>query len=171
MSETGNPATLVVWGGFVLAFVFGAVANKTNFCTMGAISDVVNMEHWGRMRMWLLTIAVAILGTSLLAYYGQIDIAKSVYQRPTLSWLSLIVGGCLFGVGMTIAAGCTNKNLIRVGGGSVRALVVLVFLAISGYMTLKGLFGQWRATFLDPIAIDLTTLGLSNQSLATCSPS
>ncbi len=167
MSETGNPATLVVWGGFVLAFVFGAVANKTNFCTMGAISDVVNMEHWGRMRMWLLTIAVAILGTSLLAYYGQIDIAKSVYQRPTLSWLSLIVGGCLFGVGMTIAAGCTNKNLIRVGGGSVRALVVLVFLAISGYMTLKGLFGQWRATFLDPIAIDLTTLGLSNQSLAT----
>lgn len=167
MSETVNPATLVVWGGFLLAFIFGAVANKTNFCTMGAISDVVNMSHWGRMRMWLLTIAVAILGTSLLSYFGQIDIAKSVYQRPTLSWLSLLLGGSLFGVGMTIAAGCTNKNLIRVGGGSVRALVVLVFLAISAYMTLKGLFGQWRASFLDPIAIDLTTLGLSNQSLAT----
>ena len=167
MSETANPATLVVLGGFVLAFIFGAVANKTNFCTMGAISDIVNMAHWGRMRMWLLTIAVATVGTSLLSYFGQVDLAKSVYQRPTLAWLSLLVGGGLFGVGMTIAAGCTNKNLVRVGGGSVRSLVVLVFLAISAYMTLKGLFGQWRVSFLDPVAIDLSTWGMSNQSLAT----
>ena len=86
MSESANPATWVVLGGFVLAFIFGAVANKTNFCTMGAISDVVNMAHWGRMRMWLLTIAVAMLGTSLLSYFEQIDISKSVYQRPTLAW-------------------------------------------------------------------------------------
>jgi uncharacterized membrane protein YedE/YeeE len=167
MSESANPATWVVLGGFVLAFIFGAVANKTNFCTMGAISDVVNMAHWGRMRMWLLTIAVAMLGTSLLSYFGQIDISKSVYQRPTLAWLSLLLGGSLFGVGMTIAAGCTNKNLVRVGGGSVRSLVVLVFLAISAYMTLKGLFGQWRASYLDPVAIDLSTWGMSNQGLPT----
>jgi uncharacterized membrane protein YedE/YeeE len=160
-----NPATLVVWGGFVLAFIFGAVANKTNFCTMGAISDVVNMEHWGRMRMWLLTIAVAMIGANLLYYFGLIDLSKSVYQRPTLNWLSLLVGGGLFGVGMTIAAGCTNKNLVRVGGGSVRSLVVLVFLAISAYMTLKGLFGQWRVSYLDPVAIDLSKWGLSTQSL------
>ena len=167
MSEGMNPATLVVWGGFVLAFVFGAVANKTNFCTMGAISDVVNMEHWGRMRMWLLTIAVAVIGANLLHYFGLIDLSKSVYQRPVLPWLSLLLGGALFGVGMTIAAGCTNKNLVRVGGGSLRSVVVLTVLAISAYMTLKGLFGQWRASFLDPVSIDLSQWGMSNQSLST----
>jgi len=32
--------------------------NKTHFCTMGAVSDVVNMGDWNRMRMWLLAIAV-----------------------------------------------------------------------------------------------------------------
>ncbi len=165
MSEGMNPSTLVVWGGFVLAFIFGAVANKTNFCTMGAISDVVNMEHWGRMRMWLLTIAVAVIGANLLYYFGLIDLSKSVYQRPVLPWLSLLLGGTLFGVGMTIAAGCTNKNLVRVGGGSLRSVVVLAFLAISAYMTLKGLFGQWRASFLDPVAIDLSQWGLSAQGL------
>ena len=53
-----------------LAFIFGAVANKANFCTMGAVSDIVNMGHWGRMRMWLLAIAVAILGANLLAARG-----------------------------------------------------------------------------------------------------
>ncbi len=165
MSEGMNPATLVVWGGFVLAFLFGAVANKTNFCTMGAISDVVNMEHWGRMRMWLLTIAVAVLGTNLLYYFGLIDLSKSVYQRPVLPWLSLLLGGALFGVGMTIAAGCTNKNLVRVGGGSLRSVVVLTFLAISAYMTLKGLFGQWRASYLDPVAVDLSQWGFTAQGL------
>ncbi len=165
MSEAMSPATIVVWGGFVLAFVFGAVANKTNFCTMGAISDVVNMEHWGRARMWLLAIVVAMIGANLLHYYELIDLTKSVYQRPSLSWLSLLLGGTLFGVGMTMAAGCANKNLVRVGGGSLRSLVVLVFLAISAYMTLKGLFGQWRSSYLDPVSIDLSQWGMTTQSL------
>lgn len=160
-----NPASMVIWGGFFLAFIFGAVANKTNFCTMGAISDVVNMEHWGRARMWMLTIAVAMIGANLLYYFGLIDLSKSVYQRPSLPWLSLLVGGSLFGVGMTIAAGCTNKNLVRVGGGSLRSLVVLVFLAISAYMTIKGLFGQWRSSYLDPVTVDLSAFGMTNQSL------
>ncbi|WP_119353146.1 YeeE/YedE family protein [Azohydromonas sediminis] len=162
-----DPSSLVVWGGFGLAFVFGAIANRSNFCTMGAVSDVVNMGHWGRMRMWLLAIAVAIVGTNLLFLAGLIDVPKTIYQRPTLSWLSLLVGGVLFGVGMSLAGGCANKNLIRAGGGSVRSLVVLTFLAISAYMTLKGLFGQWRASFLDPVSLDLGKMGLSDQSLAS----
>ena len=160
-------SSLVVWGGFGLAFVFGAVANRSNFCTMGAVSDVVNMGHWGRMRMWLLAIAVAVIGTNLLFYFGLIDLPKSIYQRPRVNWLSLLVGGAAFGVGMSLASGCANKNLVRAGGGSVRSLVVLTFLGISAYMTLKGLFGQWRADWLDPVAIDLAAFGLNDQSLAS----
>ncbi|MCW5665943.1 MAG: YeeE/YedE family protein [Piscinibacter sp.] len=167
MELATNPAVVVVAGGFALAFIFGAVANRSNFCTMGALSDVVNMGHWGRMRMWLLAIAVAIVGANALAQAGLVDLGKSIYQRPSLSWLSLIVGGTLFGVGMSLAGGCANKNLIRVGGGSVRSLVVLTFLAISGYMTLKGLFGQWRAAWLDPVALDLTRFGWADQGLPT----
>ena len=167
MNDAANPTNIVVWGGFALAFIFGAVANKANYCTMGAVSDVVNMGHWGRMRMWLLTIAVAVVGANLLYYGGLIDLSKSVYQRPTLPWLSLLVGGTLFGVGMTLAAGCVNKNLIRLGAGSLRSLVVLAFMAIAAYMTLKGLFGQWRAAWLDPVAIDLAAAGLKDQGLSS----
>ncbi len=159
--------TLVIGGGFVAAFAFGLVAAKTNFCTMGALSDIVNMGHWGRMRMWLLAVAVAIAGTTALAYTGLVDLAKSVPQRPVLPWLSLVVGGLVFGVGMTLAGGCANKNLLRVGGGSLRSLVVLVFLAISSYMTLKGLFGQWRATLLDPVSLNLGERGWADQGLST----
>jgi uncharacterized membrane protein YedE/YeeE len=167
---TASPAALtatVVWGGFALAFVFGAVAHRANFCTMGALSDIVNMGHWGRMRMWLLAIAVAMLGTAALVASGQIDTARAIVQRPNLNWLSLLVGGLAFGVGMTLGGGCANRNLIRAGGGSVRSMVVLVFLAIAAYMTLKGLFGQWRAALLDPVTISLAGLGWKDQSLAT----
>ena len=160
-------ATIVIWGGFVLAFIFGLVANKTNFCVMGAVSDVVNIGHWGRMRMWLLAIAVAMLGAGWLSYSGQIDLARSIPQRPTLAWLSLLVGGLCFGVGMTLSGGCANKNLVRVGGGSLRSVVVLVFLAIASYMTLKGLFGQWRASLLDPVSLNLADFGWKDQSLGT----
>jgi uncharacterized membrane protein YedE/YeeE len=159
--------TIVVAGGFVLAFIFGLVAAKTNFCTMGALSDIVNMGHWGRMRMWLLAIAVAIAGTTWLSYSGQVDLAKSVTQRPVLAWLSMALGGLVFGVGMTLAGGCANKNLVRLGGGSARSLVVLVFMAIASYMTLKGLFGQWRSTLLDPLSINLGERGWPDQGLGT----
>lgn len=165
MDGATNLATVVVWGGLALGLVFGAVANKINFCTMGAISDIVNMEHWGRMRLWLLVIAVALLGSSLLHYFGQVDLGKAVYQRPVLPWFSMLLGGTLFGIGMTLAGGCVNKNLIRVGGGNLRSLVVLLVTAVAAYMTMKGLFAQWRASYLDPVSLDLAALGMQNQGL------
>jgi len=166
-SAPADLASIVAWGGFVLAFVFGAIANRTNFCTMGAISDIVNMGHWGRMRMWLLAIAVAVAGSAALSLTGLVDLSRAVVQRPVLPWLSLATGGLLFGVGMTLAGGCANKNLVRLGGGSVRSLVVLAFMGIAAYMTLKGLFAQWRATLLDPVAVDLSAAGWKDQALGT----
>ncbi len=165
MVSGGDPAAVVLWGGLAIGLAFGAIAGKTNFCTMGALSDVVNMGHWGRLRMWLLAIAVAMLGTGWLQYAGLIDLGKSIYVRPALPWLSLLLGGALFGIGMTLAGGCANKNLVRLGGGSVRSLVVLVFVGLAAYMTLKGLFGQWRATLLDPVVVDLGGLGLKDATL------
>jgi hypothetical protein len=167
LSGTSNLGAWVAWGGFALGFVFGAVANRTNFCTMGAVSDVVNMGSWGRMRMWLLAIAVAILGTHALQLAGLIDLSKSFYVRPNLTWLSYILGGALFGVGMTLGSGCGSKTLVRVGGGSLKSAVVFLFLGIAAYMTLKGLFAIWRTSWIDPVSIDLAARGLPRSDLPT----
>ncbi|MBS0326255.1 MAG: YeeE/YedE family protein [Proteobacteria bacterium] len=153
-----DPAHLpaVVTGlAFVLAFVFGAVAQRVNFCTMGAVSDVVNMGDWGRMRMWVLAIAVAIAGTGIMQSMGVIDTAKTIYTGERIPWLSHIVGGFLFGFGMTLGSGCGSKTLIRTGAGNLKSLVVLVFLAISAYMTLKGAFAPWRVNDLDTFRLDV----------------
>ncbi len=167
MSSASNLGTIVAWGGFILGFVFGAVANRTNFCTMGSVSDIVNMGSWGRMRMWLLAIAVAILGTHALQLAGLIDLSKSFYVRPNFTWLSYILGGFLFGVGMTLGSGCGSKTLVRLGGGSLKSVVVFVFFGIAAYMTLKGLFAIWRLAFIDPVAVDLAARGIPRQDLPT----
>ena len=143
--------TLVPWLAFALAFVFGAAAQRCNFCTMGAISDAVNFGDKRRLRMWLLAIAVAIAGAAALQIAGLVDLSKTLYTGNRVSWLSLAVGGFLFGFGMTLASGCGSKTLIRAGAGNVKSMMVLVFLAIGAYMTLKGAFAPWRANGLDTV--------------------
>jgi uncharacterized membrane protein YedE/YeeE len=69
----------VLWAAFILSAVFGAIAQRTHFCTMGAISDVVNMGDWTRMRQWVLAIGVAMLGFAVLVATGQMDPAKTLY--------------------------------------------------------------------------------------------
>ena len=145
----------VTWGAFALAFVFGAVGNKTNFCTMGAVSDWVNMGSLSRMRMWLLAIAVAILGSTGLAAAGLVDFSKSIYTGANLMWLSHLLGGFLFGVGMTLGSGCGSKTLIRVGAGNLKSLVVYVFLGIAAYMTLRGILGAFRVGVLEKVTVTL----------------
>jgi len=143
----------IVWWGFGLGIVFGFIANKTNFCTMGAISDVVNMGHWGRMRAWLLAIAVAMIGTNVLAYFGYLDLSKTIYTGNSFPWLAYIVGGLCFGVGMTLASGCANRTLVRVGGGNLRSVVVFIYLGFAALMTLRGILGQFRVTVLQAPAV------------------
>ncbi|MBC7803840.1 MAG: YeeE/YedE family protein [Candidatus Parcubacteria bacterium] len=124
---------------------------------MGAVSDWVNMGDLNRMRMWLLAIGVAILGANALHLAGIVDLSKSIYTGPGFTWLSYLVGGFLFGVGMTLASGCGSKTLIRIGAGNLKSVVVFVIAGIAAYMTLRGLLGAFRVGVLEKAAINLST--------------
>jgi uncharacterized membrane protein YedE/YeeE len=150
-----NLGTIVAGYGLALGVILGFIANKTNFCTMGAVSDVVNMGHWGRLRAWLLAIAVAMIGTNALAYFGSVDLSKTIYTGSNFPWLAYIVGGLCFGVGMTLASGCGNKTLVRIGGGNLKSVVVFVFLGFAAITTLKGILGAFRVNVLQASAVTL----------------
>lgn len=156
-ADPAKLAPLVTGGAFLLAFVFGAVGNKTNFCTMGAVSDWLNMGDRNRMRMWLLAIGVAILGAQGLQLAGLIDLSKSIYPGPNFTWLSYVVGGFLFGVGMTLGSGCGSKTLIRIGAGNLKSVVVFLVAGIAAYMTLRGILGAFRVGVLEKASVTLST--------------
>lgn len=124
---------------FAAAFVMGAVANKTNFCTMGAVSDLVNMGDSGRMRAWMLAMAVALLGVVIFEAggFGSVDSTIPPYRGNNFAWLEYIVGGVLFGIGMTLGSGCGNKTLIRAGGGNIKSVFLFIVIAICAYFMLN----------------------------------
>ncbi|MCX7900736.1 MAG: YeeE/YedE family protein, partial [Burkholderiaceae bacterium] len=148
-------AQQVLWAAFALACVFGAVAQKIGFCTMGAVADWVNFGDTTRMRQWLLAIATAVAGTQLLAAVGLIDTTDAIYTGPRLTWLAYVVGGLCFGFGMVLAGGCGSRTLVRIGGGSLKALVVFLALGLSAYVTMRGVLALVRAGVLEPLALEL----------------
>jgi uncharacterized membrane protein YedE/YeeE len=157
MQESELPGLLsqVLWAAFALAAIFGAVAQRTHFCTMGAVADIVNMGDWTRMRMWLLAIAVAVLGFNLMVALGWVRTADSLYGGARLPWLSMLTGGLMFGLGMVLASGCGNKTLVRVGGGSLKALTVFVVMGVAAYASLRGITAVLRVNTVDRVVLEL----------------
>lgn len=156
-------------GVFAIALVMGATAHKTHFCTMGAVSDWVNMGDTGRLRAWLLAIAVAILGVASLEASGLIVIGTSTfppYRTPNFAWLRYLVGGFLFGVGMTLGSGCGNKTLLRLGSGNLKSLVVLIATAACAYLMLwTDFYGTVFHPWVSASSIDLGRYGIRSQAL------
>jgi uncharacterized membrane protein YedE/YeeE len=142
----------------------GAVVNKTNFCTMGAVSDWVNMGDTGRFRAWLLAIAVAMLGVVGLEYFGFVSPGNAFppYRAGQLIWAENLLGGVLFGIGMTLASGCGNKTLVRLGAGNIKSLMVAAVIAVIAYFMVNPFPGSDQTLFtvlfydwIRPLAVDL----------------
>ncbi|MEE9421573.1 MAG: YeeE/YedE family protein, partial [Gammaproteobacteria bacterium] len=156
--------SVFLWSVFAIAVVMGAVVNKTNFCTMGAVSDWVNMGDMGRFRAWMFAIAVALLGVVVLEYFGLVkpDAAFPPYRSGQFIWAENLLGGILFGIGMTLASGCGNKALIRIGGGNIKSIMVALIIAVIAYFMINPFPGTDQTLFtllfynwIRPLAMDL----------------
>ena len=159
-----------LWSTFIISILLGIVVNKTNFCTMGAVSDMVNMNDYSRFRAWLLAIAVALIGVSVFEYMEMVNVTDSFppYRSSQLIYIENILGGIMFGIGMTFASGCGNKTLIRIGGGNIKSILVFFIIAIIAYyMTTpfpnsdKTLYSVLFYDWVNPLAISLE----SNQDI------
>ncbi|WP_035691987.1 YeeE/YedE family protein [Azospirillum halopraeferens] len=153
--EEVSVRTLVAGLAFLAGIVFGATAQKTHFCTMGAISDMVVMEDFRRFRSWLLAIAVAMVLSQAMWSAGLINLDASIYRTANLGWAGAILGGLMFGFGMTLAGGCGNKTLVRIGGGNLKSIVVFMIVGVTAYMTLRGLIALARIELESATNVDL----------------
>lgn len=151
--------------GFFGATVFGAIASRTQFCTMGAISDWINMGSLTRFRVWFLAMGLAMIVTQILYLTGSIDLGESIYHTTSFTWLGYIAGGLLFGIGMTIGSGCGQRTVVRLGGGNLKSLIVLLVMGLTAYMTLRGILSIVRLNINEPTTWQLSDAGLASQGL------
>ncbi len=162
--ELSTVQIVALWA-FVLAVLFGAIAYKTNFCTMGAVSDWVNMGDKRRLRAWFLAIGIAILGTQGLVASGAVEVGQAISLTPNFSWLACLVGGALFGIGMTLGSGCAQRSLVRFGAGNLKSLVVVVLMGITAFTAFRGVLAFVPREVLWPVQIKLEEHDVLDQSL------
>ena len=162
----------LIWA-FLIALIVGAVANKTNFCTMGAVSDCINTGDTGRMRAWVFAIGMAIAIVALLEVLAQVDLSlvedgktgKPPYTTPQFVWLRYVVGGLLFGIGMTLGSGCGNKTLVRIGGGNLKSIFVFLVMGVGAYLMIYTDFGFYIFLQWMPV-IDFKDYGIPSQGIS-----
>ncbi len=162
--------TQVLLLGVVLGAALGAVSNGTSFCTMGAVSDWVNMGDMRRLRSWFLAISIAMIGIVLLESGSIIDISggRPPYRSSMFFWPRFLLGGLMFGVGMTLASGCTNKLLVRAGGGNLKTIFTFATVGICAFiMTRTDFYGIVFHSWMAPISFDLAALCIPDQRLGT----
>ncbi|MFN0264192.1 YeeE/YedE family protein [Tepidamorphus sp. 3E244] len=156
----GLDATLVLpFLGLAAGIVLGYVARANRFCTMAALE-----QHWyggnsTPLRTWVLAGTVAMIATQGLIHAGIIDIRDSFYLSSQFVWTGAIFGGLMFGFGMALVGMCGFSAVVRLGGGNLRALVVLLVLGLTALSTQRGLLAQLRIPLVDNLALDLSVAG------------
>ncbi len=156
---------------FVIAAIMGAVTSKTQFCAMGAVSDWVNIGDTGRMRAWVFSMTVALIGVIALEGAGIINLYGETfppYRTANFAWVRYLLGGLMFGIGMTLASGCGNRTLVRIGGGNLKSLTALVIFSTSVYFMLwTPLYEKAFLPWISATTVNLAQYGVPNQQVGT----
>jgi len=104
-----------------IGFLFGFFLQKGDLCASSAMSEAIMFKDRSKLWGFWVAIVTTMLSLALIDYLGWI----SVNPKPFM-WLSSIVGGLIFGVGMVFAGGCISGVLYKGGTGNINSIMALM---------------------------------------------
>jgi uncharacterized membrane protein YedE/YeeE len=141
------------WDVFLMAaifgFLYGFLLQKADFCFVASIRDWISVKDTRILNGVLVLIATALLGWGMVLSFG-IKEVSDIWTVP-LGGANLL-GGILFGIGMTMAGGCGSGTLYRCGMGYLQFWVVLLF-AMAGNMLFALIYDPWARDALKPLTL------------------
>ncbi len=140
----GDRWTLAL-GGALIGLLFGALAQRSRFCLRAATLEVAHGRFGGRLAVWLFTFSTALLVTQLLILAGRFDTDQVRQLNNTGSLSGAIVGGLMFGSGMTLTRACASRMLVLSATGNLRALLSGLVFAVVAQAALVGALSPARA--------------------------
>ncbi|HIM95544.1 MAG TPA: YeeE/YedE family protein [Gammaproteobacteria bacterium] len=156
---------------FLVSIVFGVVARKTDFCPLGGIADVIHSGNTGRLSMYFFAIATAVLGVTIFEALDIIsaDSTRPPYRMSQFRWPAYLVGGALFGIGMTLCRGCGMKSILNLGGGNLKTIVAILGMGGAAVLMLyvEGFFNDYFLSWVLPASPNLDDYGFKMQDLGT----
>lgn len=137
--------------GLIIGAVLGLAARMGDFCTLGAIESAAYGDDQRRARIWGVVWGVAILVLFSADFLGVAQITQSPYHQIAFNPFAAIFGGLVFGYGMALAGNCGFGALIRLGGGDLRSFLIVIIMAIAGFITLAGPLSPLRVALFPEI--------------------
>jgi uncharacterized membrane protein YedE/YeeE len=142
--ETFGETNVLVAGGVVIGFMFGAFAQRSRFCLRSAVVEFRRRDPGAKLVVWLLGFSAAVVGVQALSLGGWLDVSQSRMIAATGSLSGAAIGGFLFGIGMIASRGCATRLLVLSANGNLRALLSGLVFAVTAQAAYRGLLAPLR---------------------------
>jgi uncharacterized membrane protein YedE/YeeE len=116
-------------GGLLLCgLAFGFIIQRTRFCFVRGFREPFMTGESEVPRAIAISIIISVLGFAALKWSGLRG--ENIYV-PQAFWFGGLVGGVIFGIGMTVAGGCGSGSVWRAGEGHIKLMLAVIFFALS----------------------------------------
>ena len=123
-------------GGFlVFGLIIGILMQRTRFCFVRAFRDPFMTGESEATRAVAMAVVIGAIGFSILKWTDLKD--WDVFVSPGF-WTGSLIGGTVFGLGMSLSGGCGTSSLWRAGEGQIKLWFSLLTFALVG-----SLFREW----------------------------
>jgi uncharacterized protein len=135
----------------IFGFLYGFLLQKADFCFTASIRDWISVRDSRIGKGVLVLIATAMIGWGLVLTLGLATV-EQVWSMPI--GFSNLIGGVLFGIGMTIAGSCASGALYRAGMGYIQFWIVIACMMI-GNVLFALFYDPWAANYIvEPLTIE-----------------
>ena len=125
-------------GFLIFGLVIGIIMQRTRFCFVRAFREPFMTGDGGASKAVALAVIISVIGFSILKWSDMKDWESQVFAG---FWFGSLVGGIIFGIGMSLTGGCASGTLWRAGEGHIKLWIALIAFALSG-----SYFREWLAT-------------------------
>ncbi len=142
-------------GGIIVGLIFGMVSLKGDFCLRSAIISNSTLEQGKQILIWIIALITSVIGVYYLKTQSLFTFIGSSYRMESFNPVAILLGGFVFGIGMTMTRGCLGRHLVLGGKGNIRSWIVLLVAGLSAYATHAGILSGFRIYLEDILPIPL----------------
>jgi len=153
----GGVNVWLVGGGLAVGAIFAIVIQQLRFCLVAGTSNLLLIKDSRQAVAFAVTLLVGITGTQILELMDIVAVGDSSYRNSNFDWFGASVGGVIFGVGATLAGGCSVRTLIRTMEGSIHALLALFSFILVAAFAQFGFLETPRVDLTIATSVNLTT--------------
>ncbi len=113
------------WHVFI-ALLLGIILQRSRYCIVRAFREPFMTGEATAPVAIIISVLVALIGFTVIKYFGVGNAGETAIRAIEMKsvyanfWLRALIGGFIFGLGMTVAGGCAVGTLWRAGEGHVK---------------------------------------------------